>query len=63
MGYAARMARNLRIQYHEVNRGDRREDIFQSDNDPRLFLEILGQSCGRTDWQEQKAVTCKNIMF
>ena len=27
-----------------MNRGDGREDIFQSDNARRLFLETLGQA-------------------
>jgi exonuclease V gamma subunit len=27
-----------------MNRVDRREDIFQSDDDRRLFLETLGQA-------------------
>ena len=44
------MARKLRVQYpgaiyHVMSRGDRREDIFQSDDDRRLFLETLGQAC------------------
>ena len=30
--------------YHVLNRGGRREDIFQSDHDRRLFLETLGQA-------------------
>ena len=30
--------------YHVMDRGDRREDVFQSDNDRRLFLETLGQA-------------------
>jgi len=37
--------------YHVMSRGDRREDIFQSDDDRRLFLETLGQACEKTDWQ------------
>src|SRR5690348_12835570 len=50
------MARKLRIQYegaiyHIMNRGDHREDIFLDDNDRELFLETLGQTCAKTDWQ------------
>ena len=50
------MARKLRIQsegaiYHVMNRGDHREDIFRSDKDRELFIETLGQACGKTDWQ------------
>jgi putative transposase len=42
------MARPLRIEYpgawyHVMNRGRRREKIFQSDRDYKIFLEILGE--------------------
>jgi putative transposase len=42
------MARPLRIEYpgawyHVMNRGRRREKIFQSDQDYRLFLKVLGE--------------------
>ena len=50
------MARKLRIQYegaiyHITNRGDHREDIFLDDTDRQLFLDTLGQTCAKTDWQ------------
>ncbi len=50
------VARKLRIEYagaiyHVMNRGDRREPIFRDDGDRLLFLETLGQACGKTDWQ------------
>src|SRR5579863_5558957 len=50
------MARKLRIEYpgaiyHVMNRGDRREDIFEDDVDRRTFLETLGEACGKTGWQ------------
>ena len=50
------MARKLRIQYegaiyHVMNCGDHREDIFLNDADRELFLETLGESCLKTDWQ------------
>src|SRR6266566_5063532 len=50
------MARKLRVQYpgaiyHVMSRGDRRDAIFESDDDRRLFLETLGQACRKTDWQ------------
>ena len=43
------MARKLKVQYpgaahHVLNWGDRREDVFQSDHDQRLFLETLGRA-------------------
>lgn len=42
------MARPLRIEYpgawyHVLNRGRRRENIFFSDNDYKLFLKVLGE--------------------
>jgi putative transposase len=44
------MARPLRIQYpgayyHVMNRGNRREDIFLSDKDRKVFLDGLVDSC------------------
>ena len=41
------MARPLRLEfagalYRLTSRGDQREDIFESDQDKRLFLGILG---------------------
>ena len=50
------MARKLRIQYpgalyHVMNRGDRRESIYEDDDDRRLFLGTLGEACQKTDWQ------------
>jgi REP element-mobilizing transposase RayT len=50
------MARKLRLEYpgaiyHVMNRGDRREAIFRTDLDRRLFLETLEQSCVKTGWQ------------
>jgi hypothetical protein len=50
------MARKLRVQYpgavyHVMSRGDRREPIFDDDQDRRLFLETLGEAREKTDWQ------------
>ncbi len=50
------MARKLRVQfpgaiYHVINRGDRREPIFDDDDDRPGFLETLAEACGKTDWQ------------
>ena len=50
------MARKLRVEYegaiyHVMNRGDRREPIFKDDQDRLRFLETLGQTCRKTDWQ------------
>jgi REP element-mobilizing transposase RayT len=50
------MARELRVKEpgamdHVLNRGDRREPIFQGDEDRLRFLTTLGEACGKTDWQ------------
>jgi putative transposase len=50
------MPRKLRVQYpgaiyHVMNRGDRREPIFEDNQDRRRFLETLGQTCEKTGWQ------------
>lgn len=50
------MARKLRIQYpgaiyHVMNRGDRREAIFEDDQDRRSFLATLAEACDKTGWQ------------
>ena len=44
------MARPLRIEYpgayyHVMNRGNRREDIFLTDKDRKVFLAGLADSC------------------
>ena len=50
------MARKLRLEYegaiyHVMSRGDRREPIFQDDQDREMFLETLGQAAQKTGWQ------------
>ncbi|HLF96201.1 MAG TPA: transposase [Methylococcaceae bacterium] len=49
------MARPLRIEfpgalYHVTSRGDRREDIFEDDDDRALFLAVLGQVIQDFNW-------------
>jgi len=49
------MARPLRLEfagalYHVTSRGDRREDIFLSDDDRSDWLEVLGIVCARFNW-------------
>jgi putative transposase len=44
------MARPLRIEYpgafyHVMNRGNRREDIFLTDKDRKVFWDGLAESC------------------
>src|SRR5436309_3393888 len=34
-----------------MNRGDRREPIFQDDADRQRFVETLGEVCVRSGWQ------------
>ena len=50
------VARKLRVEYpgavyHVMNRGDRREDIFRTDQDRALFVDTLAEACGKTGWQ------------
>jgi len=50
------MGRKLRVQYpgaiyHLMNRGDRREPIFQDDLDRQRFLQTLAEACAKTQWQ------------
>ena len=47
------MARKLRIHYpgaiyHVMNRGDRREAIFEDDQDRERLLETLTEACEKT---------------
>lgn len=50
------MARQLRVEYegaiyHVMSRGDRKEPIFEDDQDRRRFLRTLGETCVRADWE------------
>src|SRR5882724_739205 len=59
------MARKIRVQYpgaiyHAMNRGDRREAIFNGDNDRLLFLETLAEACDKTDRQIHAWCLMKN---
>lgn len=50
------MARPLRIEfagalYHVTARGNARGDIYLSDSDRQIFLDVLGQVCERFNWQ------------
>jgi putative transposase len=50
------MARKVRIQYpgaiyQVMNRGDRREALFEDDEDRERLLETLTQACQQTGWQ------------
>jgi REP element-mobilizing transposase RayT len=55
-GFVLGMARKVRIEYsgaiyHVMNRGDRREAIFEDAKDRTRFLETLEEACLKTDWQ------------
>ena len=50
------MGRKLRVRYpqanyHVMNRGERREPIFQDDWDQQRFLHTRAEVCAKTDWQ------------
>jgi putative transposase len=49
------MSRPLRLElaggvYHVTSRGDGREDVYLSDADRRVWLEVFGQVCKRFNW-------------
>ena len=49
------MARPVRLKfegalYHVTSRGDRREDIYETDEDRLAFLGLLGAVCDRCNW-------------
>ncbi|MCH8057356.1 MAG: transposase [Proteobacteria bacterium] len=49
------MARPVRLEfegalYHVTSRGDRREDIYETDEDRLAFLGLLGAVCDRCNW-------------
>jgi len=44
-----------------MNRGDRREDIFEDDKDRRGFLETLGQTCDKTGRQVRAYCFMSNL--
>ncbi len=59
------MPRHLRIEYegaiyHVMNRGDRCEPIFNDDGDRKRFLETLGETCTKTDWQVHALCLMRN---
>ncbi len=50
------MARPLRLElagglYHITSRGDRRENIYDNDEDRKKWLENLGNTCRRFNWR------------
>ncbi len=50
------MARPLRLEYdgaiyHVTSRGDRREPIYDNDDDRTLWLEVLAKVCKPYNWR------------
>lgn len=59
------MARKLRIQYagalyHVINRGNYREDVFESDGAKSAFLKCLGEACEKTGWRVHGYAVMRN---
>lgn len=59
------MARKVRVEfegaiYHVMCRGDRRECIFEDDEDRARFIQTLGQACQRTGWRIHAYVLMSN---
>jgi REP element-mobilizing transposase RayT len=59
------MARQPRIEYpgayyHIISRGDRRERIFEDDEDRGMFLKVLEESCLRCGWEGVSWVLMSN---
>jgi len=55
-GILTHVARQIRIQYpgavyHLMNRGDRRDPIFDGELDGELFLRTLDEACRKALWQ------------
>src|SRR5256714_15065390 len=44
-----------------MNRGDRREALFEDDRDRQRSLETLGEACGKTGWQVQAYCLMDNL--
>ena len=50
------MPRQLRREYegaiyHVMSRGDRKEKIYEDDEDRRIFLKTLGEACEKAGWE------------
>jgi REP element-mobilizing transposase RayT len=59
------MARKLRLEYagavyHVMNRGNRQQAIFRTDEDRKCFLGALGEVCERTGWKVHAYVLMGN---
>ncbi len=59
------MARSIRIEvaggfYHVMARGNRREWIYRDDEDRKLFLKTLAETCQKTGWRVHAWVLMSN---
>jgi hypothetical protein len=50
------MARKIPIKfagaaYRVMARGNQRRDLYDDDRDRKLWLETLGEACGKTGWR------------
>src|SRR6516165_6697004 len=59
------MPRPLRIEYpgalyHVMARGNQGRPVFRDDTDRQLWLETLGQACGKTGWRVHAYVLMGN---
>lgn len=46
--------------YHVMSRGNRQEDIFLTDDDYSLFMEVIDEACSRTGWRIHAFVLMRN---
>ena len=46
--------------YHVMSRGNRQQAIFRTDEDREMFLNTLGEVCGRTGWKVHAYVLMGN---
>ena len=46
--------------YHVMSRGNRQQAIFRTDEDREMFLDALGEACGRTGWRVHAYVLMGN---
>ena len=59
------MARKIRIEfagaaYHVMARGNQGREIYQDDRDRKLWLDTLGEACGKTGWRLHARVMMNN---
>jgi hypothetical protein len=40
--------------YHVMSRGNHLQEVFRGDEDCGVFLETIGEACGRTGWIKER---------